>query len=311
MIAALLLATALAAPDRDARTVGGHTFGLPVAVEPVFLDRYLTFRQGVGHLRLRDVRYPGIPVPLELQLVGLTETLRVQVRLREGLALYGLASGQVFGGADADSALFLGASGGYELRLGAGIGLLRTDDAALVLRAGVRRAYGVEVTPVDLAVDLLDDTSRTLRRLTRGRWAEGLLATRRSLQGTLGLSGAGALSPHVGLLASLSARVGPTDVLSGAGEDTGLGVQLGAGAAVDVRGPASPFGLQLGLRDRVERLPGLVDSLPERHRLGAVAQGYVDLGQVELGLVPNVAFVWGDGVRETELGLEGRAVAWF
>jgi hypothetical protein len=306
-----LCSLALAAPMPEQRTLQEHRYGLPVAVEPVFLDSYVTFRQGVGSLTLRDVRYPGIPVPLQLQLVGLTETLRVQLRVSERAALYGFASGAVLAGANADSALFLGVSGGYDLRLGGAYSLVRTERSQLAVRVGGRRSVGLAVTPADLAVELLDDTQRALRRLQRGRWADSLLSTQAAWQGTASLSLATTVHPHVGLLASVSSRVGRVDVLTRDGRDGGLGLQLGAGAAVDLRGPGRPLGLQIGLQDRVERAPGLVDTLPERHRLGAVVQGYVDLGQVELGLVPSLAGAWRGGVQELEWGAEGRAVAFF
>ncbi len=309
MMWALLLSTALGF-DAE-RELGGHTFGLPVAVEPVFVDSYISFRQGLGVLTLRDVSYPGIPVPLELELIGITETLRGQVRLGQGVAVYALASGAILAGANGDSALFLGATGGYDLRLGGTGTLLRTERSQLSVRAGGRRTVGLTVTPANLAVDLLDDTQRALQRLARGKWTESILSSQRAWQGFAGVSAATAISPTFGLLASVSGRVGRIDVLTREGEEGGLGLQLGAGAAVDMHPPQSQFGAQVGLQDRVDRLPGLVDTLPERHRTGVVLQGYVELGQVELGLVPSLATTFGSGIRETEWGLEGRAVAFF
>jgi len=304
------LALALGASP-DERVLGGHDFGQPVAVEPVFVSSFVTFRQGVGLLALKDARYPGIPEPLQLRLLGLTEVLRAQVQVHERVGVGAYASGALLSGADRDSALFLGARGAYELRL-SGIGrLVRTDRAQLSVRTGVRRGYELRVTPADLAVELLDDTEKALSDVFRGRWARNMLTTVFTTHVNLGLSGAYGLSEDVGLLASIGGRVGR---VRASGEDTpsGTGLEVGGGVAVDVRPTADQvLGLQIGVQDAVDRTIGLEDEVPGRHRVLIPLQVYADLKTFQLGIVPSASLSWGSKVREQQLGLEGRAVGYF
>lgn len=303
------LALALASPDE--RILGGHDFGQPVAVEPVFVSSFVTFRQGVGLLALKDARYPGIPEPLQLRLLGLTEVLRAQVRVHERIGVGAYASGALLSGADRDSALFLGARGAYELRLSGIARLVRTERAQLSVRTGVRRGYELRVTPADLAVELLDDTENALSDVFRGRWARNMLTTVFTTHANLGLSGAYGVSEDVGLLASVGGRVGRVRA-SGEDASSGTGLEVGGGLAVDVRPTADQvLGLQIGVQDAVDRTIGLEDEVPGRHRVLIPLQVYADLKTFQLGIVPSASLSWGSEVREQQLGLEGRAVGYF
>jgi len=292
------------------RQLGPHDFGQPVAVEPVFLPSFVSFRQGIGQLTLRDARYEGLPLPLTLRLLGITEVLQGQLRVAPRFAITAYGSGAVLSGADADSALFLGARATYEVRLGGAARLVRTERAQLTARVGGRRSYGLRVTPADVAVELLDDTQQALARVLQGRWADSLLSTQRVWQGTVGVSGALAASEVVGVLGSVSARVGTVRV--GDAPRQGLGLQVGGGAAIDLR-PTSDgvLGLQVGIQDRVDRTSGLEDEVAGRHRMVVPLQIYADRGGFQLGLVPSLSLSWGSDVREQQLGLEGRAVGHF
>jgi len=306
-----VLGLALAGPPEE-RLLGPHDFGQPVAVEPVFVTSFVSFRQGVGLLTLRDVRYPGIPEPLSLRLLGLTEVIRGQVRVHERVGIGAFASGTLLSGADKDSALFLGARGAYQLRLTSTARLVRTERVQLAARVGVRTAYELRVTPADVAVQLLDDTEEALSLVLRGAWSESLLSATQGTYGTVGLSGAWSLSRPVGLLASLSGRAGRVRPVGKDQEGVGTGLQFGAGVAVDVRPKEdSALGLQLGIQDNVDRTAGLEDTVTGRHRLVVPLQVYADLGTFQLGLVPSASLSWGSAVREQQLGIEGRAVGYF
>jgi hypothetical protein len=304
------MALALAgAPDE--RLLGGHDFGQPVAVEPVFVSSFVSFRQGVGLLTLRGYRVVGIPEPLSLRLLGLTEVLRGQGKVHDRVGIGAFASGTLLSGADKDSALFLGARGAYELRLTTTVRLLRTERVQLSGRVGLRRAYELRVTPADVAVRLLDDTEEALSLVLRGAWGDSLLSATQGTYATSGLSGAWALSDTTGVMASFSTRVGRVRVV-GDDEGAGTGLQLGGGLAVDVRPTEDGvLGLQLGVQDNVDRTLGLEDAVAGRHRVVVPLQVYGDLGTFQLGVVPSVTLSWGSSVREQQLGIEGRAVGYF
>lgn len=311
IVAWSLISLALARSPGADRQLAEHTFGLPVAVDPAFLTPLLTFRQGVGVQSVPDYRYPGIPNPLPLRLGGLTETLKVQLGINRSLSAYAQASGAVHTGLDAGSAFFLGAQGSYELRAGLRGLLLRRGRTQLAGRVGVRQALGVSVVPANLVVSLIDDPQVSLPDLLGGQWSTHLLAAERATQGVVGLSAAFAASRIVGLQASTSARLGASVLQVGDVEVAGPTTQLGAGLSVDLRPGGGLVGVQLGLRDRLERDLGSEDLLPERNRLLLTSQLYYDRTDLMLGLVVSGASRSGAGHHEWSVDVEGRAVAFF
>jgi len=303
-----LLGLALAAEPTE-RQLGPHDFGQPVAVEPVFLAPYASFRQGAGLLTLRSVGIPGVPQPLTFRMLGLTEVVRGQARLHQRIAVGAYASGAVLTGADTDSALFVGASAAYELRLDGRVQVLRTGGFQLTGQVGGRRSYERSVTPADLAIKILDNTERSLVKVLRGRWASAVLTTRRSWQGLTGLSMAASLSQTAGLLASVTTRAGT--VRFDDNQARGSDLQVLSGAALDLRIGEQGWGLQFGVENRLDRLYGLADEVPGTQRLVFPVEVYLDRGGYQLGVVPQQWVVWGGGATQRHLGLEARAVGYF
>ncbi len=302
---------ALAGPPGAERTLADHRFGLPVAIDPAFTTPFLSFRQGFGWRFVPDYAYPGIPEPLPMQLGGLTETLQGQIGLGSVGALYLQGTGGLLSGLDPGSAFFVGAQGTYELRAGWRALVLRRGRAQVTARAGVRQSLGVGLVPADLVVSVLDDPQAGLPALLSGQFADQLLATERATQVVIGGATAVALSPFVGLQASMSARVGASRLQTREIEVRGPAAQIGAGASIDLRPGDRSLGVQIGLRDRLERELSTADALPERNRLLLTSQVYYDRTDLMLGLVVSGATRSGEISREWELGLEGRAVAFF
>ncbi|MEZ4241517.1 MAG: hypothetical protein R3F59_36275 [Myxococcota bacterium] len=280
-----------------------------MAIDPAFLTSHVAFRQGVGWIAVPDFRYPGIPTGQFLNLGGITEALQGQLRIGR-FAAYAQGSGAVLSGLNPSSAVFVGVRGTYELRAGGRVRLYRGERVQLTGRLGLRQAQGLGIIPADVAVAVLDDPQGALPEILEGRWLSSLLTVERATQAEVGVAGAVALGPAVGLQGSVSARMGRTSVTSAVLDVAGPSSQLGAGASVDVR-PLPRMGLQFGLRDRLDRDLGVRDAIPERNRLLLTSQAYYDRGDLALGLVVTTATANRDGVREWELGLEGRAVACF
>jgi hypothetical protein len=310
VIALLASALALSAAPMD-RHLADHAFVLASAVDTPFLQRHMALGQGVGVLFVPAYTYPGIPEPLSLKLGGLTEGLSGQLPVGDWGAVELGLSGVVHTSLDSATALFVGASASYEVRTGLRVRLHRGQRVQVSGRVGLRRADEVGVLPAALVEALLDDPQDTLPDLLKGRLTRQLITTRRVWQGTLGFSWAVAVSPVVGLQGSTSLRIGPSVLETAVGTFTGALIQVGGGAALDIRPKGGPVGVQVGLRDRVEQEVGATDVLSDRNRVLAPIQLYYDRGEMVIGVVTAFASSVNKGQRDVEATLEAKLTAWF
>ena len=154
---------------------------LPARIDPAFVTTHFGFQQGVALLEVPKYAAPDLERHVDLRLLGLVERFDVGVRFQELIGVFATLEGLAVTGFNPETALLLGARGGY--RWDAGVASTVFRDRELGLAVGVRLrgncADRHQVTPARLIDALHDEPDRTLDDILEGQLFRYLLVRQR------------------------------------------------------------------------------------------------------------------------------------
>jgi hypothetical protein len=287
------------------RTLGPHRFLYPRAFHSPFTSTHFALRQGGGYLRIPGVLAPGYDTPYDLQLVGVTETLELGVRLHPSLGLFLDATGELNLGVNADSAFFLGGRGAFVGEIGVLAVPLRREPRGtqLTVRGWFRARLGHRLEPSPLIDAVIERQEETLGDVLEGDVLKYMLSREQAFSGGAGLVLAQALGKPAGLQVSVSTRWGGVsrfwyDGTRDVRERLPFGA-IAAGLTLELDGaPRFPLAAQLEYHFRLdlERTPadeGLETRLGNRHLIGGgvyfTGRDDLQLGLTAAGVVRSPA----------------------
>jgi hypothetical protein len=237
----------------------GHTFIYPSQSDPAFITTAFGFSQGLAYVRMSGAPILGSPTAVDASLVGVNEQFDLGVRLHERVGLFGRITGRALIGADARSALYLGAQGGYAIDAGLMAMLLRLEryGTQIGVRGTLERVGGAQLSPGALVDELFRSPARGLSDVLSDQVMKALLSQTGGWTGKGSLNVAQALGRHFSGQASFElalSRLNATrwDVSKSAAVDTELrSWTFGAGLALTADlNPHAPLAFQAEYRLR-------------------------------------------------------------
>jgi hypothetical protein len=222
------------------RTLGGHQFIFPQFVDPAFVATYFGLR-----IRLTSFSAPGLPTPLglvDLDGVGLSESLDFGIKLFDFLGIYGAAGARSLISTNLRSLVYQGAT--YDLvgNIGAVVRLLRSESTGTQLSA---RAHFLQSSGQvsSLGPIFSAETVRVgLRDVLQGNLGESLRTPFHGISYGGMLTAAQAISPLFGLQATAGVGYTSTSIerwdINTSSRPTftvrGVTYRLGLAASVDL-----------------------------------------------------------------------------
>lgn len=292
------LAKRLPREEMDQRTQKHHAFIAPFLSDSALVTSHFEFRQGAAILSVpsfTDPRYED--TTYDLMMIGAGQSIDVGVRFLWFLGAYAHVDGVAALGANAESALYTGASAALDWEAGGHAMLFRSKKLGMQisLRAKVLGRQSTAVAPGPLVDAFIADPVDTVEELGDGELVNYLVSSQSNIWGGGSLNFAQAFNRMFSVQGSFEVSGGAQTFKSFDGSDVQTSVtalQLGAGLTGTLDGwPWFPVAAQVEYRwDELLAMTDDADAI-DTHRLGGglFYSGHPDLvlGVVANGVLPS------------------------